>query len=228
MKPLTNEPSTRTDTSPHLFPVLILGGGGHCRVVLDVLRLMDRQVLGILTLDRASWGKVIAQAKVLGDDAVLEQYHPSEVELVNGIGSVGVPTHRAGMYEKFKAAGFRFATIIHPSSVLAKDVDIGEGAQIMAGCIVQPGCSIGINTIINTGACLDHECRIGDHVHIAPGAVLSGNVTVGPRTHVGTSTTIIQGISIGESVLIAAGSVVIGDIPSDAKAMGIPARVIPS
>ena len=116
-----------------------------------------------------------------------------------------------------KAAGFTFISFNHPSAVLAADTSIGEGAQIMAGAVLQPGVSLGINCIVNTRASLDHDCRIGDHVHIAPGAVLSGGVTIGDGCHIGTGAIVIQNIRIGAGAMIAAGAVITRDVLPGAR-----------
>jgi sugar O-acyltransferase (sialic acid O-acetyltransferase NeuD family) len=128
------------------------------------------------------------------------------------------------VFEKFKGKGFTFATIVHPSAVVASDVALGEGAQIMAGAIIQPGSRIGMNTIVNTKASVDHDCLIGDHVHLSPGVTLSGDVRIYNGVHIGTGATVIQGITIGANSLVGAGSVVIADVPSEIRVLGAPAR----
>jgi UDP-perosamine 4-acetyltransferase len=161
---------------------------------------------------------------VLGGDDVVSEFPPSEIQLVNGLGSVGLPVKRQQIFERFKGMGYRFATVIHPSAVLSSDVELGEGAQVIAGVVIQPGSRIGINSIINTSASVDHDCIIADHVHIAPGVTLSGGVKVGECSHIGTGATLIQGISIGSACLVAAGAVVTKDIADGAMVRGVPAR----
>jgi sugar O-acyltransferase (sialic acid O-acetyltransferase NeuD family) len=206
------------------LPVLIVGGGGHAKVLIEALRLCSITILGIIDADAAKIGIEVSGIRIIGDDKVTSGYKPETILLVNGIGSVRLPKIRTAVFEKFKATGFTFATIIHPSAVVASDVVLGEGAQIMAGVVIQPGCIIGADTIVNTRASIDHDCKIGDHVHLAPGVVLSGGVKVGTGVHIGTGTTVIQGVSIGENCLVGAGSVIVNDIPSDAEVMGVPAK----
>lgn len=205
-------------------PVIIIGSGGHAKVLIAALLILRREIIGVLEADRDRQGRFLSTLPIIGDDESIKNYKQDEIELVNGIGSVELPYKRMEIYQRFKKLGYRFASVGHPSSMVMGDVQMGEGVQIMAGAIIQPGCYIGDNAIINTGAILDHDCIIGEHTHIAPGAVLSGSVHIGAASHVGTSATIIQGIKIGENALIGAGSVVINNIPAGIKAVGVPAR----
>ena len=159
---------------------------------------------------------------MLGGDEVLKELSASEVQLVNGIGSIG-PTHVARRrLSARQGGGLHFAQVVHPSAVVSRSATLGEGVQVMAGCVIQTGADIGANSIVNTRAAVDHDCKIGETVHIAPGVTLSGNVRVGDRTHIGTGAVVIQGISIGEDSLVAAGAVVYRDLP--AKSRLIPGR----
>ena len=150
------------------LPVIVLGAGGHARVLLDALRLSKLRVLGVTDARPHHVDKNKLNALVLGDDRAVLSYDPKKVLLVNGLGSIGVTQKRAELFEKFKAKGFLFLNVNHPSAVIAKDVVLGEGVQIMAGAVIQTGVVIGDNAIINTRASVDHDCHIGSHVHIAP------------------------------------------------------------
>ncbi|VBB05533.1 Hypothetical protein LUCI_0743 [Lucifera butyrica] len=207
-------------------PVIILGAGGHARVLIDMLRLRSVEIIGVTDADPAKKGTLIAGLPMLGTDQVIANYQPEEVRLVNGLGSVGLPTLRRQIFTDFKRKGYSFLNVIHPSAVLAADIALEEGVQVMAGAVVQPGCRIGANTILNTGAIVDHDCRIGAHVHVAPGVTLSGGVRVGDAVHIGTGAIIIQGIDIGHNSLIAAGAVVVKNVSANVKVAGMPAREV--
>jgi len=207
-------------------PVILLGTGGHAKVLLDMLRSTGREVKGILIPEREHWGKDIWGIPVVGGDERINDYRPGDIEIVNGIGSVGDASIRIKVFTDMKRKGFQFATVIHPSAIIAGDVSIGEGVQVMAGAVIQPGCRIGENVIVNTGVIIDHDCRIEDHVHLAPGVVLSGEVNIGSKTHIGIGASVIQGVTVGGSALIAAGAVVVSDIPEGVLASGIPARIV--
>ena len=191
-------------------------------MILDALLCMRREVLGYVgpELDQT----MSSLTPYLGGDEALDRYPKGEVELANGLGSVSAVGRRAEIYDAFKRQGFRFATIIHPSAVIAKEVRLDEGCQVMAGAVLQPGVRCGENVIINTRSGVDHDCMIGAHAHISIGATLSGSVKVGEYTHIGAGSTVIQGIVIGYRCLVAAGAVVIRDVADEVTVAGVPAR----
>lgn len=209
------------------LPVVILGAGGHAKVLLDCLQLQRRRILGVTTPNAAQHGTSFCGVPVLGNDAAIDAYAPTAVALVNGLGSVQCDGRRAALFAAWKKRGYHFASVVHPSAVIANDASFGEGVQIMAGVVVQPGCRIAENTIVNTRASIDHDVVLGKHVHIAPGCVLSGGVSVGDSSHLGTGCVVIQGISVGNEVLVAAGAVVVRSVPDSAHVRGVPAREIP-
>ena len=204
--------------------MIVIGAGGHAKVLISILKSLGCEILGITESNIDLYGQTVLNILIRGNDNYVLEQRPESIELVNGLGSVVSTEQRKNIYAKFKSYGYFFSTVVHPSSIVADDVFLGEGVQIMAGAVIQPGCKIGENAIINTGVCIDHDCIVGDHVHLAPGVVLSGTVNIGAKSHIGTSATIIQGLTIGESAIVAAGAVVIRNIPSGVKAMGNPAR----
>jgi sugar O-acyltransferase (sialic acid O-acetyltransferase NeuD family) len=205
--------------------LIIIGAGGHARVLAAVLRAQRSDILGFITNENESASGIMSDIPRIGDDGDLRARGPAGILLVNGLGSVGDPSRRRAIFDSFRSAGFAFATVVHPSAIVASDVVIGEGAQIMAACALQPGVRIGANVIVNTGAIIDHDTIVGDHTHVAPGACLSGGVMVGNSAHIGTGATIIHRVHIGDNALVAAGAVVTADVPASATVMGVPARV---
>ncbi len=206
------------------LPIIVVGGGGHAKVLIDMLQLEGKTILGIVEKQLFAPGHRMGQVPVVGDDETVLRYRSAEILLVNGIGSTALPGRRAEIYARFTELGYRFAAVRHPAAVIAADVQFGEGAQVMAGAVLQPGCCIGTNVIINTRASIDHDCHIQDHTHIAPGVTLSGEVQVGAGSHIGTGAVVIQGIKIGKNVVVGAGAVVVRDVPDGLTVMGVPAR----
>lgn len=204
----------------------MLGGGGHAKVLVATLKLAGVHILGIVDNDAELWGKQLLGVEIIGGEDIMEQYSYDKVMLVNGIGSIQLSVKRKQLYNKFKSLKYRFANVIHPTSIISEDVELGEGVQIMAGVIVQPGCSIGDNTILNTRVTVDHDCSIGAHAHLAPGVTLSGSVNIGCDTHIGTAAAVIQRVEIGDRCVIGAGSLVLKSIPSEVTAFGVPAKVV--
>ena len=204
--------------------VLVIGAGGHAKVVIEALRSMNEQIIGATDADRSKHGSECQGVPVLGGDEVAHDHGPGAVLLANGIGPGRTLEGRRAVYRRFKESGYEFLTIVHPSATVAADAELGEGAQVMAGAVIQPTARIGRNAIINTGATVDHDCTIAEHAHIAPGATLCGAVTVADGAFVGAGATVIQGITIGADATIGAGVVVIGDVAPGAAVNGVPAR----
>ena len=204
--------------------LLILGGGGHAKVVVDALLAAGAGVAGFL--DRNPDIQRLLGIDRLGDadPETFGLYSPAEILLVNGFGSTGRGRLRAVQYERWKERGFQFATVIHPSAIVSAFALLEEGVQIMAGAVIQAGCVLGENALLNTSVVVDHDCRIGKHAHVATGAALSGGVQVGDGAHVGTGVSVIQGIKIGTNSVVGAGSVVVRDVPADCRVMGVPAH----
>ena len=207
-------------------PVIIIGAGGHAKVLISTLKALERKIIGILSADMLSAGQTVNGIIILGNDDKVKDYATDAVELVNGIGSIAEPVKRTEIFLKFKTEGYNFARVIHPAAAIIDGLEIGEGVQIMAGAIVQTGCDISPNVIINTGAIVEHDCKIGAHVHIASGAVISGGVKIGAMSHIGTGATIVQGVKVGDNVVVGAGAVVTRNIPNGKKVVGNPAKEI--
>jgi|CXWL01.1.fsa_nt_gi UDP-perosamine 4-acetyltransferase len=204
--------------------VIVIGAGGHGRVVADALQAAGRKVIGFCDDDAALHGTIILGLPVLGSDACLRDHSADAVELANGVGSARDIRNRALVFDRLREKGYRFCSVVHPSATVSAYAKVAAGAQLMAGCVVQVNARIGENAIINTSASVDHDCVIGDNVHIAPGATLSGAVEVGEGTHVGTGVRVIQGMRIGRYCVIGAGAVVLRDVPDGSVAIGVPAR----
>ena len=204
--------------------LIILGVGGHAKVLLDILLSLPVEILGFVDKDLSKKGTCLYNIPVLGDDSHVLNFNKEQVLLVNGMGGVKATPLREILYKQFINKGYRFYSVISPFSYISSFSSIGTGVQVMAGAIIQPGTSVGENTIINTKASVDHDCRIGNHVHIAPGATLSGGVQVEDGVHIGSGSTLIQGVKIGAGATVAAGAVVIRDVAANAIVYGIPAR----
>jgi sugar O-acyltransferase (sialic acid O-acetyltransferase NeuD family) len=209
-----------------ILQCVILGGGGHCRVLLD--RLLDDPgvaVRGILDRDLALRGHDVFGVEFLGDD---DQFAPliaaGVTHFVVGLGSIGNHEPRAKLFARGLDAGLEPLAVTHPSALASRRIREGRGVQRLAGTLVNVGAILGDNVLVNSGAIIEHDCVLGDHVHVATGARLAGNVTVGLGAHIGAGATIRQGIAIGARALIGAGAVVVRDVPDDAVMVGVPAR----
>ena len=208
----------------------LLGGGGHCRSVLDcVLSAGDYDEIGVVERDGCQARDSVLGADVIGVDSDLSAlYAQGWTFAFVTLGSVGNSAGRRRLYRRAIELGFTVPVIADSSAVLGRGVRLSEGAFVGKRAVVNCGAFVGDCAIVNTGAILEHDCVIGAFAHIAPGAVLCGNVSVGEGAHVGAGSAVRQGVRIGAGSLIGAGSVVVRDIPDGVKAFGNPCRVIPS
>ncbi|QPQ37274.1 acetyltransferase [Lysinibacillus sp. JNUCC-52] len=204
-------------------PIIMIGNGGHASVLTEILLAQKEMITGFTapTLEENAFG-----LSYLGSDDVIEDYNPSDIELVLAIGTIKPSPLREKIFNTFTRKKYHFKSVIHPSAIIAPSVHFGQGVQIMAGTIIQTNTTVADNSIINTGALIDHDCQIGSHIHIAPGTKISGSVHIEKGTHVGTGATIIQGIHIGSNCLIGAGAVVVNNIANGIKAVGVPAKEV--
>lgn len=204
------------------YRYIILGGGGHARVVAELLLKIGAKIEGYT--DPSSASSLGYDIDYLGGDDVLKSYSKSGVRLVLGVGSSQSNEARSRLFEGVKEEGFIFSSVVHPSAVLASDVSPDEGVQLMAGSVVQSRTSLAKNVIVNTNAAVDHDCRIGPHVHVAPGSTISGAAVLEEGVHVGAGATIIQGVCVGTGSTIGAGAVVVDDVPTNTTVVGVPAQ----
>ena len=137
---------------------VILGGGGHARVLIDCLRSREQaHGLAILDSDQSLWGKSIQTIPILGGDELLETLTSQGCKnFIVGTGSTGSTEIRRRLFERARAAGLEPLTVLHRSAIIGTDVIIGEGCQILPGAIINTGASLGCNVIVNTGAIIEH------------------------------------------------------------------------
>lgn len=203
--------------------VIVIGAGGHGRVILDILRQNRSNVLGFLDASK-SVGYEIDDAKVIGKDSDINRF-VDEASFVVGIGDNWT---RSQIVKKLKETNpnIQFVSALHPRAIISPSVTIGVGTVVMAGAVINPGTHIGSHCIVNTSASIDHDCEIADFAAIQPGAVLGGNIKVGENSVISLGAKVIHGRSIGAHSVIGAGSTVLDDIPPFAVAYGTPATVV--
>jgi UDP-perosamine 4-acetyltransferase len=205
-------------------PLIVIGSGGHARVLIDTLCRLGANILFITERDRTKMGAEVLGVRVAGEDALIHDHSPDSVLLVNGIGSADSLRLRNRIRLEWIENGYNFATIVHPAATVSELARLLPGAQIMAGAVIQSGAQIGRDTIVNTSASVDHDCLVGECVQISPGVTLCGNVVVGDLAHIGAGAVVIQGIQIGRQALVGAGSVVVRNVDDDQTVVGNPAK----
>ena len=199
--------------------VVIIGSGGHGKVVADIVLKRGDTLLGFLD-DNAALPPAVAGIPVLGRTADYIRY--PDASFVIAIGNAEVREQIAHRLD-----GVRWYTAIHPSAVIAAlDVRIGAGSVVMANAVVNASARIGAHCIINTAAVVEHDNQIGDFSHISVGARLGGTVSVGSHTWIGLGAAVRNNLSITGHCTIGAGAVVIHDIKERGTYVGVPARKI--
>ena len=207
-------------------PLVLLGAGGHARVLAALARAAGHPVLGVCDPVLAAQAVTSWEGlDVLGHDGALDRLAPDRVALMLGVGQLASGNLRERLYASWRARGYDFPALVHPTAWVAPGVVLGDGVQVMAGAVVQPGCEIGENSIVNTRAGVDHDCRIGRHVQLAPGATLCGSVTVEDGAFIGAGATVIQGVRIGGRAVVGAGVTLVRDLATMTKILGAASRL---
>ena len=203
--------------------VVVLGGGGHAKVVIDILLAAGWSVVGYTDPTPVA-GEEIAGIPCLGDDGVLPGLAAAGIPWA--IVALGDNQLRCRLAERALALGFDLANAVHPSAQISPRARLGRGIAVMPCAVVNAGSTIGDNTILNTSSSVDHDCTIGRGVHIAPGVHLAGYITVEDEALLGVGSAVGSGrpLRIGRRAVIGIGSVVLGDVPPGATVVGIPAR----
>lgn len=216
----------RDTAKPSLPRCVILGGGGHARVLVDCIRESRlAEIEGVLDSDPTICGRKVLDALILGGDELLGDLAAGGVtHFVVGLGGVRDNRPRMRLFELGLLFRLTPLTVRHPSAVVSRWATVGPGCQLLPGSIVNAGASLGKNVIVNSGAIVEHDCVVGDHAHIATGARLASGVRAGAGAHLGAGATVRQGIVIGERAVVGAGAAVIRDVAAGAMVVGVPAR----
>jgi sugar O-acyltransferase (sialic acid O-acetyltransferase NeuD family) len=198
--------------------VVILGGGGHAKVVADILEEMAQfEIAGYFAPEATPGG--LFDYPWLGTDAAIE--NRSEPVFV----AIGDNRRRMDCLDSLKQRGFRLINALSPVAVISRRAGLGEGIVVMPGAVINAGTRVGDGAIINTNASLDHDCTIGTCAHIAPGVALAGCVSVGEGAFLGVGSSVVPGVKIGPWTTIGAGGVVVADLPGGVLALGVPAKI---
>lgn len=206
--------------------LVLVGGGGHCKSVLDAAVSMKYFDKIVITDPSIPIGTKIMGYEVVGsDDALLGLKNTGFDMAFITTGSIKSTELRRKLAKKIISIGFVVPNIIDPSAQVSKFARMQHGIFIGKNAVVNSETILGNYSIINTGSIIEHECSIGDYSHIAVGGIICGNVYVGSDSFVGAGTTIAQGVHIGKNVIIGAGSLVLGDVYDNKIVYGLVKKV---
>lgn len=209
--------------------ILLVGGGGHCKSVLDSL-IQSEQYSEIGIIDKSeNIGKHVLGITVIGcDNDLAKLYEDGYSYAFVTIGSIGDPTRRIKLFSKLEKIGFEIPNIYDPTSIISKNVNMSSGIYVGKNAVINAGVSIGKGCIINTSSVIEHDCIVEQFSHIATGSVLCGEVYIGENVHIGANSTIKQQVKISADTTIGMGSVVLHDIADSLIAYGNPCKEVKS
>lgn len=199
--------------------LIIIGASGHGKVVADIAIQMDKWQ-DIYFLDDNENVKECVDLEVIGNITEAARYK----EAADFFVAIGNNKTREKIQDELIYKGLSVAKLIHPSSVIGRDVEIGIGTVVMAGVVINSSSRIGKGCIINTSSSIDHDNVIGDYSHISPGVNLAGTVAVGKRSWLGIGSTVSNNVNICNDCKVGAGGVVIRDINEPGTYVGLPVR----
>ena len=199
--------------------LIIIGAGGHARVVIDTALRLNYKIKGIVDLNYNGKDELILGIPVIGGINVLSDVDADRHTFAVAIGANQARKQQMAHLEQIKRD---VVTLIHPQAIVStREVKIGRGTFLNAGCIVNACAQIGEGTIINTGVIVEHECKVGSFVHLAPNSTLAGRVQVGNESFIGMGATVHPNICIGQNVIIGANSTITLNVDNGQKVVGI-------
>lgn len=196
--------------------LIIIGGGGHAKVIADMAIKAGFDLLGFLD-DNPSVDKILG-IKRLGFISDCENFKDSS--FVIGIGDSSV---REKIVDRYN---LKYATIIHPSAIIGLGVEVGTGTVIMAGAVINADAKIGNHSIVNTSALVEHDCQIGDFSMLAPHSTVCGFSKIGNRCWIGANAVVNNTIEISDDITVGSGAAVVKNLTESGDYVGVPVRRI--
>jgi len=203
--------------------IVVIGAGGHAKVCIDSLRLMNYEIDYCIGNDNCYDDNCLGIKILKGDDHIAKLRNQGYGRVFIAIGDNIL---REKLTQHVVNLGFELINSIHPNSYISSSVTLGNGVAVMAGAVINSSAVISNSVIVNSGAVIEHDCFIGVAAHVAPNCSLAGGVTIGKRSFIGIGTSIIQKINVGDDSIIGAGSVIIRNVPCNSKAFGVPSKII--
>ncbi len=196
--------------------IIIYGGGGHGKALIDLLRSLGTYPIAGVIDDRLTPGEFILDVPVLGGAGILPELKQHGVALaVNAVGGIGNIAVRIKVFQQLAEAGFTCPALVHPRAFIEPSAELSDGVQILPHAYIGSAAQIGFGVIVNTGAIVSHDCHVGDYANLSPGAILAGEVHIGNASLVGMGVTINLQVKVGERARIGNGATVKRDVPQN-------------
>ncbi|MEY4591821.1 MAG: hypothetical protein RIR18_716 [Pseudomonadota bacterium] len=194
--------------------LLLVGGGGHCRSVIDVIESCSTFLVRGVVQPTEEGSTLVLGYPILGDDAALTELLDKGRDALVTVGQIRNAVTRRRLYEQLSALKARLPVLVSPRAYVSRHAELGAGSVVLHGAIVNAAVQVGANAIINTLALLEHDVVVGQHCHVATGARVNGGARIGDGCFIGSGAIIHQGVCIGDHCVIAAGAVVSKDVPA--------------
>jgi sugar O-acyltransferase (sialic acid O-acetyltransferase NeuD family) len=197
--------------------VVVFGGGGHGRTLLDLLAVHPSLHAAAVVDDGLDASEVLG-VPVHGGDALASLRASGLALAVNAVGGIGVAraASRTAVFDRLAAAGFRCPALVHPSAVIDASATLADAVQVLAFGYVGAGASVGFGTLLNTRACVSHDCVVGERVNLSPGSLLAGEVVVEDGALIGMGATVNVGVRVGAGARVGNSATVKADVPAGA------------
>ncbi len=202
--------------------LILIGGGGHCKSVIDVAESAGYTILGILD-HSIPVGETVLGYKVLGNDDMIGPYQ-DKAEFLVTVGQIKSPSIRIRLNKMVKDAGGKLATVIAPTAHVSKYATIGEGTVVMHQAVVNAGAQIGMGCIVNTFANIEHDVKLGNFCHVSTGAMVNGEAEIGEGSFIGSQSVVNQCVKVCNMTVVASGCVVHKDITEAGVYAGNPIK----
>lgn len=203
-------------------PLVLVGGGGHCKSVIEAAESVGREIKGILDLPEY-FGEDCIGYRIIGTDSDIPLY-ADDCEFIVTLGFITNPDHRIQLHRLIEEAGGSLGTVIASTANVSRHAEVASGSVVLHNANINAGARIGRGCIINTGANIEHDVTVGDYCHVSTGAMVNGDCNIGNSTFIGSGAVIANGIKIRDNVVVGAGAAVCADITEEGTYVGVPAR----
>ncbi len=203
--------------------LILIGGGGHCKSVIDVAEGAGYKIIGILDVP-SEVGKSVLGYPIVGTDDDIVKYI-NQAEFMITVGQIKSPDLRTKLHRRVVEAGGKLATVVAPTAHVSKYASIGEGSIVMNNAFVNAGAKVGKCCIINSFADIEHDAVIGNYCHISTGVMINGEVKVNDGCFIGSQSVVNQCLTICEQTVIGSGSLVDADIYEPGVYRGNPIQI---
>jgi sugar O-acyltransferase (sialic acid O-acetyltransferase NeuD family) len=203
-----------------MTPLILVGGGGHCRSCIDVIEsTKSYEIVGIVEQIGAEEGSVLGHP-IIGTDVDLDGLMRNCPTTLITVGQIKTPELRKHLFQMVQDFGGTFPVVTSPHAYVSERAKVGAGTIVMHGATINVGASVGANCIVNSHALVEHDVNIGSHTHISTGARVNGGVSIGEGTFLGSGAVVNQGITIGSNCVIRSGALIRSDVPEGTQVTG--------